>query len=55
MFLPVEWDSVFEVTVMKQIEQLAMDTDNISHIGVTILRICNNCLPVYKANSVLAL
>ena len=31
--LAVEWDSVFEVTD-EQIEQLAMDTDNISHIGV---------------------
>ena len=29
--LAVEWDSVFEVAD-EQIEQLAMDTDNISHI-----------------------
>lgn len=31
--LAVEWDSVFEVTD-EQIEQTAMDMDDISHIGV---------------------
>lgn len=48
--LAVEWDSVFEVTD-EQIEQLAMDTDNISHIGVFPQDII---ISASKAKSVLA-
>lgn len=48
--LAVEWDSVFEVTD-EQIEQLAMDTDNISHIGVFPQDIV---ISASKAKSVLA-